>query len=349
MAAVAIVVIAAAVCITALGGDEKEDDTLYEVVDAAGNKIKLDSVPERIVSMDAISTEMLCELGLVDRIVGVQSNEGVFDVTDFIYGFDFDINYPDALKERIDSGAVQKLGKTTSWTYEGVMNAEPDLVVFGTSSKNLEKMAQLQQSHIDCIVIDSASSLEDIYDNMTLLGKALGKSDVAERFNTAMQDIVEKIFEKCKGYEGKDVVMASYVSGKMYCYGADNLKHAILRELGCTTDMAGKATGVVTVENFLEKQPDMIIFDPMGDSDTMAGLKESLESDPLWADCKALKNGDIYYLEYQAFQATGYFSHHFVHGIGLMAAIVFEEIGADVPSIVPSETYTDYLKWIEKL
>lgn len=372
LVAVVIVVIAAAACVVVLNDDDSDDSpdtpvtpvtpdtpsvdpvqptapTFYEVTDAAGNTLKFDSVPSRIVSMDAISTEMLCELGLLDNIVGVQSNEGVFDVTNFIYGFDFDINYPDALNAKIAAGGIQKVGKTTSWAYEGVMNADPDLVVFAKSTKNLEKMAQLQQSGVKCIVIASASSLDDIYNNMTLLGKALGKADTAEKFNTAMQSVVSKIFDKCKGFEGKDVLMVSYVSNKMYAYSESNLKHVILRELGCTTNGAGSATGVITVENILEKKPDIIIFDPMGDYDTMASLKSSIESDPLWADCKALKNNDIYYLEYQAFQATGYFSHHFVHGIGLMAAIVFDGLGADVPNIVPGATYTDYLKWIQNL
>lgn len=143
--------------------------------------------------------------------------------------------------------------------------------------------------------------------------------------------------------------MISYTGGNFYAYAESNLKHVVLRELGCTTNMAGSATGVVTVEHILEYQPDVIIIDPMGQTSDMTQLKADIESDPLWADVLALQNNDIYYLEYNAYQCTGYYSHHFVHGIALMACIVFDEFGSNIPNLVPGDTYVEYLAWIEDL
>ncbi len=354
--AVLVIVIVAVGAYFALGdNDSKDNDTAPDfqtVTDCAGNVISFTQMPERIVSMDAKSTEILCELGLIDYIVGVQSDEGVFESTDFIYGFDFDINYPDELIKRVDAGTIGKYGPTSSWTYEEVMNAHPDVVVFNSSAKNLEKMKQLQEVGVTCIVLHGTAdftSLEPIYDNMSILGKAFGQTATAEKFNMALKEVTDKIFKTCSSYKGKDVVMISYTGGKMYAYGETNMKHAILRMLGCTTDMVtGLSTAVTTVEAVLQAQPDVIIFDPMGKTSSMTQLKKDIESDPLWADVNALKNNEIYYLEYNAFQSTGYWSHHFVHGIALMATIVFDEIDVDIPNVVPNE-YTEYIKWVKDL
>ncbi len=353
--AVVVIVIVAVGAYFALGnGNDKGDSApdFQSVTDCAGNVISFTEMPERIVSMDAKSTEILCELGLIDRIVGVQSDEGVFESTNFIYGFDFDIHYPDELIKRVEAGTIGKYGTTTLWTYEEVMNAHPDVVVFNSSAKNLDKMKQLQEVGVTCIVLHASAdftSLDPIYDNMSILGKAFGQTATAEKFNTALKEVTDKIFKACSGYKGKDVVMISYTGGKMYAYGETNMKHAILRQMGCTTNMVtGLSTGVTTVEAVLQAQPEVIIFDPMGKTSDMTQLKKDIEADPLWAETKALQNNDIYYLEYNAFQSTGYWTHHFVHGIALMATIVYDELNKDVPNIVPNE-YTGYIKWVDKL
>ncbi|MDR0523229.1 MAG: ABC transporter substrate-binding protein [Candidatus Methanoplasma sp.] len=346
--AVAIVMLAgAAAFLAARGGGG--DGSLYEVVDYAGNRIKLEEAPKRIVTLDAKMTEMVCELGLTSNVVGVTSDDGVHDVSDFIYGLDFDIGYPTQLKEQIRSGKTALIGGVTNWTTDQVIKADPDLVVFENSANNLNKMKMLQDMGITCLV---ASNTYDrvgvIYDNMELLGKALGRSDRAKMFNDGMAEAVEYIYGRCKGFEGRDVVMISAPGGTLYAYGSSNLKHVVLRSLGCTTRMAGDATGIVTVENVLEYQPDVIILDPMGKTTDMSALKRQFESDPLWADVKALRGGEIYYLEYAPFQATGYTTHHFVHGIALMAAIVFDELGVDVPQLVEGEKYLGYVSWINR-
>ena len=345
----AVIIIAGTLTIYSTMSRNGEDMTLYEVVDGAGNKIALDEVPERIVSMDAISTEMLCELGFTKNIVGVSSNEGVHNVTDFIYGLGFDIWYPNELLDQIAKGKTVLVGSSTQWTTDQVLNCNPDLVVFSSTANNIAKMKALQEMGITCIVsFNPVEEIETIYSNMEILGKALGKSDRAKQFNDGMREIVEFIYETCNGFEGKDVIMVSAPGTAYYAYGETNLKHVVLRAMGCTTNMAGTATGIVTAEHFLQKQPDIIIFDPMGNTMNMSTLKETLEADPLWSDVNAMKNNKAYYLEYSVYQASGYYSHHFVHGIAMMATIVFEELNVEVPQLVEDDRYLDYISWLDR-
>ena len=346
---VAIVIVVAGVAVFFTMRNNGEDTTLYEIEDAAGNRIKLDTVPERIVSLDARTTEILCELGLTSNLVGVTSDAGVHDVTDFIYGFDFDIGYPTELLSQIASGKTKLVGPVMSWTTDNVLNSNPDLVVFQDSANNMTKMKMLQEMNITCLVLSGTyDSVEVIYENMELAGKALGKSDRAELFNNTMKDIVDYIYKTCNGFKQKDVIMISAPGAALYAYASSNLKHVVLRDLGCTTKMAGQVTGIVTVENVLNFQPDVIILDPMGMTMDMSNLKKQFEADPLWADTVAMKNNNIYYLEYASYQATGYTTHHFVHGIALMATIVFDELGVDVPQLVEGDKHLSYITWLDK-
>lgn len=343
------IIIGGAAAFLVISHNDKEDNTLYEIVDAANNKIKLEKVPERIVSLDAVTTEAVCELGLVSNIVGVTSDAGVHDVTNFIYGMNFDIGYPDQLKAQIANGKTTLVGSYSSWTTDQVMMSNPDLVIIPGTANNLNKMALLQEMGITCLVVNNAyNSINVIYENMMLLGKALGKSDRAEMFVDSMKRVVEHIYSTCKGFEGKDVIVIGCWGTTLYAYNTSHLRHVILREMGCTTKMAGDATGVVTVENVLEHQPDVIIIGAVEASTNISVVKKMFESDPLWGEVKAMKTGQIYYLEYPCTQATSYTSPHIVHGIALMATIVFDEIGIDVPQLVEGEKYLDYISWIDK-
>jgi len=348
---VAIAVIASGVAVyLADNNNDKGDKRLYEVTDLAGNKIKFDSVPERIITLNALTTEAMCELGLTSNIVGVTSDAGVHDVTNFIYGMDFDIEYPDQLKAQIKSGKTALVGPVVSWTTDQVMIHNPDVVIFQNSADNLNKMRLLQDMGVTCIVTNNTyDSVNVIYDNMELLGKAFGKSDRAQLFNNSMKEALEHIYTTCKGFEGKDVITCNSSSGgPIYAYSHGLLRHAILREMGCTTNMAGAATGIVTAENFLEYQPDVIIIGTFGSIESVVALKNKMESDPLWAEVKAMQNGEVYFTDYPCTQTSSYTSHHLVHGIALLATIVFDDIGINVPQLVEEKDYLNYISWVDQ-
>ena len=353
---VAVVAVAAVAGAAILIMNNNKGESPQAITDCAGNEIKFDKIPTRIVSMNALCTEILCELGLIDNIVGVQSDAGVFDVTNFIYGIDIDINYPDELKERIASGQIKQVAKTTGWTYEQVMSVNPDLVVFNKNASNLKVMELLQDSGVTCLVIHDASndytSLDPIYDNMDMLGKAFGKTSISDNYNKQMKETVEKIKAKCNGYKGKTVEFLSYWegNGKLYAYGSKNMKTSTAKDLGCTCKLAGDlGSAAITVENVLESNPDVIIVGPASSTDSMTSIKATLEADPLWSSLKAVQNNQVYYIEYNANQSLSYWTHHYIHGIALIAAIIFDEMNIDVPSTVTNANYLNYIKWVDDL
>ena len=355
-------VVVAVVAVAAIAGAAifilgNQGEKPQAITDCAGNEIKFDSVPTRIASMNALSTEIICELGLIDNLVAVQSDAGVFDVTDFIYGIDIDINYPAELKKRIADGTIKQVAKTTGWTFDQVMTANPDLVVFNKNTSNLKVMAQLQEAGVTCLVThDTGSdftSLDPIYNNMDMLGKAFGKTSISDNYNKQMKETVKKITDKCSTYtKGKSVEFLSYWEGNhtLYAYGEKNMKTATARELGCKQVMGeGKGSMAVTIENVLEVDPDVLIVGPASSTDNMQSIKTTLSADPLWSELKAVKNNHVYFIEYNANQSLSYWTHHYIHGIALIAAIIFDEMGVNVPSVVTNADYLNYIKWVKDL
>jgi len=77
------------------------------VTDQLGRVVKLEKVPERIVSLAPSNTEILFALGLGDKVVGV---------TEYC-------DYPEAAKDK------DKIGGYTTVDIERVVAIEPDLIL----------------------------------------------------------------------------------------------------------------------------------------------------------------------------------------------------------------------------
>ena len=195
-------------------------------------------------------------------------------------------------------------------------------------------------------------NLDPIYNNMDMLGKAFGKTSISDNYNKQMKETVQKIEDKCKGFKAKSVEFLSYYELKdsLYAYGETNMKTATARQLGCTQTMGpGKGSMQVTIENVLEVNPDVLIVGPASSTDNMSNIKTKLEADPLWSSLKAVQNGKVYFIEYNANQSLSYWTHHYIHGIALIAAIIFDELNVNVPSLVKNTEYLNYIKWVNDL
>ena len=124
---VAIVAIAGAFVLTQQGDQHK--DVPGEIKDACGNVIKLDKVPERIVSTTVTATENICDLGLRGNLVGVSMDSHVYEVTSTVTGVPLTFDYPATIVDDVNNGKIASVGKSTGWTAESVSKTNPDLVV----------------------------------------------------------------------------------------------------------------------------------------------------------------------------------------------------------------------------
>ena len=78
-------------------GPSQTQSASITAVDFMENSITLEQAPKRIVSLTASNTEMLCELGLEDKLVGVDAYSDYPEITESIEVVG-DFNGPDVEK-----------------------------------------------------------------------------------------------------------------------------------------------------------------------------------------------------------------------------------------------------------
>jgi iron complex transport system substrate-binding protein len=235
--------------------------------------------PQRIVSTAPSITETLFALGLGDKVVGVSQF----------------CNYPPQ---------VQKLPKVGSYIRpdsEAIARLTPDLVILERSSDELT--GRLNALHIPFIEVPHAT-LEDIYTEIQLIGKAAGVPDRSASLIAQIKGSLNAIQEKSKAAPSPRVlVIVDRQQGtlnNLIAVGPDNYVNRILEIAGGTNVLA--ASGLpqyprISLETVLRENPDVII-DLSGTQETEAARRASRASTlALWGqyqDIKAVRNGHVY-------------------------------------------------------
>jgi iron complex transport system substrate-binding protein len=123
---------------------------------------------DRIVSLAPNITEILFELGLGDKIVGVSEFS----------------NYPPAARK------IPQVGALLNPNFEAIVALKPDLVIM------VNEMAD-EQSRFDSLGIQTLivrhDSLDDILESIKIIGNKSGKSEEAEKIVSGIKSRIEQI------------------------------------------------------------------------------------------------------------------------------------------------------------
>jgi iron complex transport system substrate-binding protein len=235
--------------------------------------------PQRIVSTAPSITETLFALGLGDRVVGVSQF----------------CNYPPEVHK------LPKVGSYIRPDAEAIARLTPDLVVLQRSSTELT--GRLSDLHIAFIEVPHAT-LEDIYTEIQLIGKAAGVTDRSATLIAQIKGSLDAIQSKAKAMPSPRVlVIVDRQQGtlnNLIAVGLNNYVNQILEIAGGTNVLA--QTGQpqyprISLETVLRDNPDVII-DLSGTQETEAARKASRAATlALWdryRDLKAVKSGHVY-------------------------------------------------------
>ena len=145
--------------------------------DDAGREITIEKEPETIVSIQTSNTEIAFALGLGDKIIGV---------SDYC-------NYP-AETENITKVGGQDIN------VELVLSLLPDIALVTDYHYKAHPtvLKQFEEVGIQTIVVGSATSFEDVYENIEMIGLATGTKDKALEIIADMKKRHEAIKEKAK-------------------------------------------------------------------------------------------------------------------------------------------------------
>ncbi|WP_041087567.1 ABC transporter substrate-binding protein [Jeotgalibacillus soli] len=212
------------------------------VTDASGNEVTIEEQPEAIVSLIPSNTEIAYALDSGDAIVGVSDHD----------------NYP------AETADIEKIGGM-EFNVEKIISLQPDVVLaHASNSLQEEGLQQLEDAGIQVVVIENATSFEQVYETIDMIGQVTGKNEEADEVVAEMQEGFAEIEERASAIEEgdrKDVLVA--VSGLPEIYTAgNNTFMAEMLELIKANNVAGDQEGfpMLSEEEIVNRNPDTVVL-----------------------------------------------------------------------------------------
>ena len=222
--------------------DGEEGNTPFP---AASCGVRLEKAPEKVVSLSPAATEIICELGFEDKLVGIS------DYCDFPAGL-----------------SALKVGSTENPDIDTIVGLKPD-AVFTLSALSERETYTLNQANIAVLTAEPPQNMEGysalyreiataFYGNGTDAGEKETKLSV--KAGADARSALEKA--------SKSVQLDSfvYVTGKLTAAGVGTFESAVLELSG--ENVCGES-GYVSLEN-LEAAPNYIIADSALSEDDLA-------------------------------------------------------------------------------
>jgi iron complex transport system substrate-binding protein len=262
--------------------------------------------PEVIVSLTPATTETLFALGLGDRIVGK--------------GEDFYLYPPEA-------AGIPDVATFDAVDIEKIVSLEPDVVFAGgnffTPPDAIARMRDLGLR----VVVLYAASVDAVYGDIELLGRAIGRTDEA----TAMVDRIQSEFAAVgaavAGLPRPRLFYELDATGAIYGPADDSFLAEMIELAGgdpITTGSPDKFD--ISIEHLIEADPELILL-----ADAPFGVTvDQVVARPGWNVMTAVKNSDIRPIDDRTVTRPG---PRLFLGLELLASTIHPD--AQIPSSEP--------------
>ncbi|MBS7641018.1 cobalamin-binding protein [Candidatus Bathyarchaeota archaeon] len=282
------------------------------VIDDLGRTVTIMS-SERIVSIGPSCTEILCALGLADRIIAVDK-------------------YSDYPPEVI---AKQKISKVMTPDPEEIIALNPDLVVYyhwGPWDPTVETLSNLGLT----VIALHPKTIEDVIKDIRLLGTATGKTREAEALASTLSQRINEIKSKISQVIAKPKVYIESWYPPPWTFGPNTWGHQMIELAGGVNAFGDAAAEWVqtTDEEVIARNPDVII--------SLYGYMhyatlEDFKKRPGWDRIAAVTKGAVYLLDENLFHRPG---PRIIEGLEALAKILHPDLfgGAKTFTFLVNET-----------
>ncbi|MFP5332254.1 MAG: ABC transporter substrate-binding protein [Acidimicrobiia bacterium] len=249
------------------------DDGFPATVEWNGVETTIEERPESIVSLSPSATEMLFAIGAGSQVVAVDE-----------YSY-----YPEEAPVTDLSGFTPNL--------EAIVSYSPDLVVVSDDIDGI--VGSLQGVGVPTLVLGAVSAIDEVYEQVRVLGVATGNLDSAETLATEMEAEIDSLVagidpvdEPLTYYHelGSDgggafysVTSSTFIGEVFGAFGLENIADP--------ADTDGFGYPVLSVEYILDADPDLIFF-----TSCCGDTPESISSRPGWDSVTAVRNGWLFEL-----------------------------------------------------
>lgn len=272
LALTAVVVAGIAGCATSTDGPDLGVETQGQefpvaLVDDIGREVTVTVEPLRIVSLAPANTEIVAELGLLDRVVGVTS----FD------------DYPPEVSE------IQVVGDFMAPNVEAVAATSPDLVL-ATGGIQAGTISQLEDMGAVVIAVDPVD-LESLYASIRMVGAATGTDAEAEALVDGMTSDVADI-EAAAAERAPVTAFVEIAQDPLFTTGSGTLIDDLLVRAGGVNTVQKEGYIGYSVEQLLEDDPEVYLATEGSMSDP-----STLGERPGYDSLSAVAAGRVYILD----------------------------------------------------
>lgn len=243
-----------------------------EVTDQLGRVVKLEKVPQRIISLAPSNTEILFALGLGDQIVGVTSY----------------CDYPPQAKEK------EKVGGFSTPDLEKVVALSPDLIV-AASIHAPKVIPELERRGLPVLAL-APETIDDVLEAIDLTGQLTGREVQAEALLKDMKRRLEPITKLTArlSHQERPKVFSLLWHDPLRTVGSDTLQSQLVQRAG-GENIFGALTGYprVDLEVLLQRDPQLILAQ-VGHGSAGQAPFDWAKGEPRLKETEALKTGRVY-------------------------------------------------------
>ena len=198
------------------------------------------------------------------------------------------------------------LGNTKSLSMELLLSAEPDFILASTNTRqNVEWKETLEATKIPVAYFD-VGDFDDYLRLLKICTDITGRNDLYEANGLTVQKQIDAVLEQSRQRLSEEeaptvlcmVASASNISAKN---SKNNVLGEMLASLGCVNiaDSEKSLLENLSLEYILTADPDYIFIVQRGDDTDgmMEKIALELESNPLWSQLSAVKDGRVYIME----------------------------------------------------
>ncbi|MBY0122891.1 ABC transporter substrate-binding protein [Bacillus sp. S/N-304-OC-R1] len=264
---------------TTTSGLEEEQAINYEELslDNYGRKVVFNQKPKKVLTFGPNCTELFIALGLSDYIIGNSldnHSRGALPEYKEDYARIPELTYGSATREAvITSGADFIYG--IDWQFGGDGLDVKELESFGITS-----------------YINSASTLDEIFQEILDIGKIFQIEEVAAAYVVDQKARIAKIQEEISGQDAVKVLIYDSGGDGVFTAGGTNFETLLLEYAGGKNifdDIVDKQWITVSYEEVLARKPDVIVIHDY-DSPSLEQKIKDIKNDPALSQLECVKN-----------------------------------------------------------
>lgn len=240
------------------------------ISDNFGNEVIIEEPPQRIVSLSPCNTEILFAVGAGDQVVG---------------GTTYDTYPPEAVN-------LSKIGGFSTVDIEAVVNLTPDLVLaeYGNGEETINALKNLNLT----VVSLNPKTLDDILDNILLVGNITGNDETSLLLTTDMKQKIENISAQTKDIPDSNKPAVLYIvwHDPMYAAGTGSYPNDLLTIAGGMNIVDGDGWPIIDLEQIIDRNPEIIICSGMGGGSY--NIMEAITEKEVLSTVDAIKNNKVY-------------------------------------------------------